>query len=179
MRNFAKWLLIVWSLLCLIGVYFGFTEFSGSSDQVVSEIGGEELEINVIVAIFAGLLLYLIIAMPALLIWLLLDRREDQVVDHLRYYDLEKDEDSQEVYDLDKEVSFFQVAPEEKEQGELFPTDRQYEDPVAEVGYDESEVGQLKSRVAMLEQENLQLKQMLHKRNQIISQFKSSVRSGR
>ena len=60
-----------------------------------------------------------------------------------------------------------------------FPTDRQYEDPVAEVEYDESEVGQLKSRVAMLEQENLQLKQMLHKRNQIISQFKSSVRSGR
>ena len=59
-----------------------------------------------IVAIFAGLLLYLIIAMPALLIWLLLDRREDQVVDHLRYYDLEKDGDSQEVYDLDKEVSF-------------------------------------------------------------------------
>ena len=179
MRNFAKWLLIVWSLLCLIGVYFGVTEFPDSSEKVVSGIGGEEFEINVIVAIFAGLLLYLIIAMPALLIWLLLDRREDQVVDHLRYYDLEKDGDSQEVYDLDKEVSFFQVAPEEKEQGELFPTDRQYEDPVAEVGYDESEVGQLKSRVAMLEQENLQLKQMLHKRNQIISQFKSSVRSGR
>ena len=61
----------------------------------------------------------------------------------------------------------------------MFPTDRQYEDPVAEAEYDESEVGQLKSRVAMLEQENLQLKQMLHKRNQIISQFKSSVRSGR
>ena len=89
MRNFAKWLLIIWSLLCLIGVYFGFNEFSGPSEKVVSGIGGEELEINVIVAIFAGLLLYLIIAMPALLIWLLLDRREDQVVDHLRYYDLE------------------------------------------------------------------------------------------
>ena len=97
MRNFAKWLLIVWSLLCLIGVYFGFTEFSDSSEKVVSGIGGEELEINVIVAIFAGLLLYLIVAMPALLIWLLLDRREDQVVDHLRYYDLEKDDESQEV----------------------------------------------------------------------------------
>ena len=179
MRNFAKWLLIVWSVLCLIGVYFGFTEFSESSEKVVSGIGGEELEINVIVAIFAGLLLYLIIAMPALLIWLLLDRREDQVVDHLRYYDLEKDDDSQEIYDLDKEVSFFQLEPEEKEQGELFPIDRQYENPVTEVGYDESEVGQLKSRVVMLEQENLQLKQMLHKRNQIISQFKNSVRSGR
>jgi hypothetical protein len=179
MRNFAKWLLIVWSLLCLIGIYFGFTEFSYSSKKVVPGIGGEELGINAIVTIFAGLLLYLIVAMPALLIWLLLDRRENQVVDHLHYYDLEKDDEFQGLYDLDKEVSFFQPEPEEEEQGELFPTDRQYENSVAEAEYDDSEVGQLKSRIAMLEQENLQLKQMLHKRNQIISQFKSSVRSGR
>ena len=76
MKKVAKWVLIIWSLLCLIGVLAGMANIGGHIESGASDATrtGQALGIGcgmgIWVAVWAG------IALPALIIYLVAGKRE-------------------------------------------------------------------------------------------------------
>jgi hydrogenase-4 membrane subunit HyfE len=76
MRNVAKWVLILWSLFCLVGVFVGMANVGSTIEKTSGEMerAGAGIGMGCAMAMWVGI--WAAIALPALIIYLVAGKKE-------------------------------------------------------------------------------------------------------
>jgi hypothetical protein len=79
MKNIAKWITIIWSILCLIGVMVGLWNIGEEFGEPMEELEELGLTIGVGCGMFFWLIVWAVIAVPALVIWVVSGKNKENL----------------------------------------------------------------------------------------------------
>lgn len=78
MKTAAKWVTIIWSVICLIGVIAGLAEVGNNLGEPMDEYETAGAGIGLGCGLFVWFVLWVVIAGPAVIIWMVSGKKETQ-----------------------------------------------------------------------------------------------------